>query len=228
MTATQRAILILSVALVAAAVAGVVYRRRYRLWSSFAVYLMVVMLASAGQAFWPATFHTPAFWQIKETTYVALRFAMAAELAVRTFRSFPGAQAVLHKMVLFILLGTLVALLVAPAGHGYTSFIGELQPRVLNGSVWILTAIAGLILWYRLPVHPFHKAVLLAYVPYVLVFTAAMSYLGDAGWQRARPVLYLNQLAYVVLLVFWNVAIWRRDRAPVARPDQVRPAAASA
>ena len=35
--------------------------------------------------------------------------------------------------------------------------MADLQPRVLNGSIWLFTAIAALILWYRLPVDPFHK-----------------------------------------------------------------------
>jgi hypothetical protein len=104
-------------------------------------------------------------------------------------------------------------------GEGYTTFLSELQPRVLNGSVWIFTAIAGLVLYYRLPIGRFQKGILLSYVPYVLIFTVFVS-------QSSSPLVnYANQLAYVALIVYWNVVIWRRD-VDVDRPP-IRPPAAS-
>jgi hypothetical protein len=87
---------------------------------------------------------------------------------------------------------------------------------VLNGSIWMLTAIAGVILFYRLPVRPFHKAILLSYLPYVLIFTILLSYLGRAGWQRGVVMQYVGQLAYVALVAYWNLAIWRQDPPPTA------------
>jgi hypothetical protein len=175
----------------------------------------------------PHRFFTPEFWQAKETGYAALRFAMACEVGVRTMRSFPGALATARAIVLLILCVTLIAVATAPAGQ-YATFVSELQPRVLNGSIWMLTAIAGVILWYRLPVQPFHKAILLSYLPYVLVFTILLSYLGSAGWQRGVAMQYVGQLAYVALLGYWNYAIWRRDPPPSPRSPHAPTSAVAA
>jgi hypothetical protein len=88
------------------------------------------------------------------------------------------------------------------------------MPRVLNGTIWLFAGLTILILWYRLPVHWFQKAILLSYVPYLLVFTLAMNALGEMGWQRAAWADWLRMLAYFCLLLFWNYAAWRREPSP--------------
>jgi hypothetical protein len=148
---------------------------------------------------------------------------MALELAVRAFRAFPGAAIVLRRAVIVVLYVTLLTVLAAPSGGGYVDFVSELQPRVLNGSIWLFTAIAGLILWYRLPMHRLYKAVLLSYVPYVLVFTMAVRYIGQGGWHRGQAVQYANQVAYVLMLAVWNAAIWKRDPIPAPAPSPPPP-----
>lgn len=211
MTGAQRVIALVGLVLIAAAVAGMVMRRRISSWRLFFLYLLAVLIGGVLPHLWPGRFFTPEFWQVKETTYVALRFGMAAELALRTFQAFPGAMATLRGVSFLILLVTLAAVVTAPVGEGYTTFLAELQPRVLNGSVWVFTAIAGLILYYRLPIGRFQKSVLLSYVPYVLVFTVFSSHWGRGGWRTGPAMQYVNQLAYVVLVAFWNVAIWRLE-----------------
>jgi hypothetical protein len=216
MTGAQRAIAFVGLLLIASAALGVIARRRFSAWRFFFVYLVAVFVGGALPHIWPDRFFTPEFWQVKETVYVALRFAMAAELAVRTFRAFPGAMATLRRVTFIILLVTLAAVLTAPVGEGYTSFLSEVQPRVLNGSVWIFTAIAGLVLYYRLPIGRFQKSVLLSYVPYVLAFTVFITHWGRGGWRSGPIVVHANQLAYVALVAYWNLAVWRRD--PPSRP----------
>jgi hypothetical protein len=135
---------------------------------------------------------------------------------------------------LFVLVATFAAVAaVSRSGADYQSFLGNLQPRVLYGSIWLFTAIAALILWYRLPVNPFCKSVLLGYVPYLLVFTLTMNVLGVLGkadWERGWPVRYLNQLAYLALMLHWTRAAWRRveepDRPPALRTSVGEPVSA--
>jgi hypothetical protein len=55
----------------------------------------------------------------------------------------------------------------------------------------MMMTIAGLILWYRLPVRPFHKAILLSYLPYVFIFMILLSYIGQAGWRSADLTIRL-------------------------------------
>jgi hypothetical protein len=205
--------------------AGVLVRSRYRLWWLFALYLALTLVSTVMLVAWPSRFYTTAFWQGKETALDFIRFAMALELAYRTFRAFPGALATARWSLLLVLLVTLATVLLSGGTHDYQSFLADVHPRVLNGSIWLFTAIAAIVLWYRLPVNAFHKAVLLSYVPYLLVFSVCIKLLGSvgaAGWERAWPVRYLNQLSYVTLTIYWAYAAWRRSEVP-ARPPARAP-----
>jgi len=88
----------------------------------------------------------------------------------------------------------------------------------LSGSIWLLTAVAGLILWYRLPVHPLPKAILVGLVPYLLVFTVSLNLMESRGWEIRASASYLNTLAYLLVLVYWTFAAWRPGEAPVKAP----------
>jgi hypothetical protein len=201
--------------------AGVLVRVRYRIWWFFTLYLAVTLVSTVMLVAWPGRFYTTAFWQGKETALNFVRFAMALELAYRTFRAFPGALATARWSLLFVLLVTLAGVLFSGGSHDYQSFLSDVHPRVLNGSTWLFTAIAAIVLWYRLPVDAFHKSVLLSYVPYLLVFSVCMNLLGaagSAGWESMWLVRYLNQLSYVVLTIYWAHAAWRRAEEPTRRP----------
>jgi hypothetical protein len=97
----------------------------------------------------------------------------------------------------------------------------ELQARALNGTVWLFCVVSGVILWYRLPVDPFHKAILLGFVPYLLVFSVASKILSDYGWDVLRPTGYVHTVAYVLVTTFWAHAAWRPRRAPATRREGV-------
>jgi hypothetical protein len=149
---------------------------------------------------------------------------MAIELALRTFRAFPGAIATARRTLLVVCVLTWVAVSAVPTGVEPTAadrvlvFAAQLHPRVVNGTIWLFTATAALILWYRIPVHPFHKAVLLGYVPYLLVFTILYNALGQLGWQRLLFLGYAGQIAYVSLAAFWVHAAWRAYPEALVRP----------
>jgi hypothetical protein len=207
---------------------GVFARRRYRVWFFFCLFLAVSLACTVMMLFWPRVFYTGDLWQGKENALNLLRFAMALELAYRTFRAFPGALATLRWVLLLVLVTTLFAVIaVSGGGSDFQSFMADLQPRVLNGSIWLFSAIAALILWYRLPVDPFHKAILLSYVPFLLVFTVSMSAWAEfsagtsTGGQRPWFVTYAYQLAYLALMIHWSYAAWRRVEEP-ARPPALR------
>jgi hypothetical protein len=227
MTDLQWKIAVTGTVLAFFAVVGIVARGRYRIWWFFSLYLVAVLVLGGLPQVWPIKFHTPEFWELRQTVYAGLRFAMAAEVGVRTMRAFPGAMATARRLVFLILLVTLVAVVTAPKDSRYTSYVGELIPRVLNGSIWMLMAIAAVILWYRLPVHPFHKAILLSYIPYTVVFTMVTQYFSDRGVPQGGLVQYVGQIAYVALLAYWNYAIWRKD-PPADRGREQHPLAGAA
>jgi hypothetical protein len=197
--------------------AGIVHRRRYREWLLFPVFVLSVAVWGILIAFWPDRFRAPEPYMVKEAVHNLLRVAMAIELGVRTFRAFPGAMATLRRVV-FILIVITIAIVVseAPAALRYRTFVSEFQPRVLAAALWLFTGIAVLILWYRLPVSWFQKAIVLSYVLYLPILAVYMNL-----WATRSPlsafVGYVQQVSYLAVVSFWAYVCWRRDRPP--RPE---------
>jgi hypothetical protein len=226
-------------ALVLTVLTGLFVRGRYRVCYSFVLYLLVVLGAdllllrgpksveSDGilmSLLGPKGFYSRTFWFIKEFTINVLRFGVALELAYRTFRAFPGARSTARGVLLLLIGITLVSVLaVTPQVSAQNSddrieqLVGRLQPRVLNGTVWLLTGIAVVVLWYRLPVDHFHKAILIGLVPFLLIFTIGLSLIETNSWSTriVQSVNHVHTLAYQFLLVFWAWAAWAPLRAPI-------------
>jgi hypothetical protein len=196
-----------------------VFRRRWDSAYTFTVYVAVVFASELLIGMWPSTFYTKAFYLQKENVINALRFGVAIELLYRTFRAFPSAQRTARGVAFLVLTGTLLFVLLATRDQPDAfTMINKIQPRVISASVWLFTALAGLILWYRLPIDAFQKAILLGWVPYLLVFSAALNYVGDYGPEFIAITNYVHTLAYLGLLVFWARAAWQPARVAVMRP----------
>lgn len=218
MTPLQAAIGYAGTAFLFATLAGLIVRRRYREWWSFALYLVFVAAYALLIALSPERYYRPSFWMLNESIANLLRFVVALELAFRTFRGFPGAMARLRVVLLAVVGFTLVVVLAAtPPRLDYVTLVGQVTPRVANGSVWLFTAVGALILWYRLPVRAFYKKVLLSYVPYLLIFTVAMNALGAVGWERGLALDHLRQVAYLALVSYWAHAAWQPVVLPAVR-----------
>jgi hypothetical protein len=198
----------ISTALLLATLVGLLVRGHWRAWYSFALYTSVVGGFAVLYFVNPEHFYSRTVWMTQESLANAVRFAMALELAGRTFRAFPGARSTLNVVVAVIVAATLaLALPSYDGGHDYRNFVENLQPRLLSGSVWLFTAIAALILWYRLPVLPFRKAILMSYLPYLIFETAFLNLLNQYGWPQTLQ--HVNQLVYLTLVSFWAYTAWR-------------------
>jgi hypothetical protein len=196
----------------AATLAGLLVRGRWRLWYTFPLLILAVMTHDLLVGWWPHRFHRSQVWQLHQYTLIVIRLAMVIELAIRVFRGFPGAMATARRALIMISAAAFLVVTALPTTRtGYAGFVGEVMPRILNGTVWLFAAVAVLIVWYRLPVHWFPKAVLLSYVPYLLVFTVAMNTLGAFGWERGAWVNHLNVWAWRLLALFWAYNAWRPD-----------------
>lgn len=231
--------------LTVAILAGLVARRRYRVCFSFVLYLLVILAADLLRLLGPsrlepasmlfpylgkAGFSSRNFWFVKELMITLLRFAVALELAFRTFRSFPGARSTARGFLFLLLAVTLVSIvLVTPLVSAVDQddrleqVVGRLQPRVLNGTVWLLTGIAGLILWYRLPVDHFHKAILIGLVPYLLIFAIGLDRIESYEWKDSARELFnaVYTTAFLLLLAYWARAAWAPLRAPAQAREPV-------
>ncbi len=221
MTVPQQAITWAACLATLVLLAGLAIRRRLSVCWTFPLYLAVVMVGDLLPLMRPETFFRQWFWVSKELVIALSRFALALELAYRTFRAFPGARATARSALLLLLLLTLLGVVTGTqdlqqiAGETALSpVIHHLLPRLLNGSIWLLTAIAALILWYRVPIHPFHKAILNALVVYLVVFTASLNLIESQGWKVIGRVDYLHTTAYLVLLSYWAFAAWRKSEVP--------------
>ncbi len=208
---------------------GVLRRGRFRVCRMFLLFLAVVYITDLLPIFWPERFFTSRFWLVRESLHNALRFAVALELAYFAFRSFPGARSTARALLLLLLGTTLVTVLWAswelPSLPEYSQILSRLQPRLLGGTIWLLTGIAALILWYRLPVDPMHKAILLGWVPYLLIFTTGLNLAATYGWNEFIPKANIvHTLAYFLLLSYWAWAAWapagaqNRAAAPLTVP----------
>lgn len=195
---------------------GLVVRRRYRACYAFCGYLLAVVVADCLILAWPERFLRWDFWLLKETVHSLLKFGIALELGLRTLQGFPGARATARFVVLLVLLFALAGMLADPIDRSadLADLASRLHPRILNTAIWLFTAIAAVILWYRLPVDAFHKAILIGFVPYLLVFTVAINALESVGPDIERLVGYAHPLAYLLVLTYWTYAAWRPQEAP--------------
>jgi hypothetical protein len=228
--------------LTAILLAGLFLRGRFRTCPLFVLYLLVILTGDLLLHLGPRHldpesslfgllgakgFYSRSFWLIEQLAINLARFAVALELAFRTFRSVPGARGTARGVLFLLIAVTLVSVVaVTPQisaidpDDQVTLTIGRLQPRVLNGTVWLLTGMAVLILWYRLPVDRFHKAILTGLVPYLLIFSIGLNAMHSYGWSDTvrETMNYVDTSAYLLLLAFWARAAW----APLAAPAVAR------
>ncbi len=222
-------LLFLTSLLIGAMIVGIVRRGRFRLCRMFMLFLVTVLLTDVLAEFWPERFWNKDFYLIRESVHNVLRFAVALEIAYFAFRKFPGARSTARALLFMLLSTTLFTVLAASWEFArlpvFDEIIGHIQLPQLIGVVWLLMGIAALILWYRLPVDRMHKAILLGWVPYLLIFSAGLKLAAVLGWEtNIAWVNYVTTGAYFLLLTYWARAAWApagahaRAAAPVAVP----------
>ena len=148
----------------------------------------------------------------KETLYGALKLGLAIELAATMFAAFPGAAATARRASLLALLGIGAALAVArPTGVLFEDLAMEIHPRLANGTAFLLLVVWLLALWYHVPTHRFHRAILGGLTSYLLVFTVLLRFLQSHGWEVRYLASYGDALGYLAMLAYWTWAAWRKE-----------------
>jgi len=117
---------------------------------------------------------------------------------------------------------TSVALVALPWDLTYPSALSEWEPRVLTGTIWLLNALALVVIWYRVPIHAYHKAILLGFVPYLLVFTILLRLLRHDGWNIVPIIQTAEPAAYMLLMGWWAWAAWEPEVVPEVSPEVMR------
>jgi hypothetical protein len=215
MSGWQRLIGYLGALQLAILFAGLITRRHYRVAPIFTLYVGGVSLTSA----LVGVVYTWETWMIHQVSVAALRFGVALELTQGIFGGFPAAAVTAKRVMLALLLLTAVTAMSVGAGD-YTHFNTIMVPRLATGTVWILTALAALVLWYRLPLRALQKAILIGFAPYLLVFTVMMNLVAALGWQHRAWLGYGDTVSYLVLLGYWCWVAWRT--VPESAPSYAR------
>lgn len=223
MTLAQQALVVLvSNLLLVAALAGLGVRGRLRLAYFFPAYLLAVIVLSSLMGLWPSRFYNWSFYWTKESVYSLLKVGVALELAIRVFQAFPAARRVARGVFVLIVGVTLIAALTAPTGpppsergdRQWADLVVTLHPRITNGTAWLFGALFALTLYYRLPLHPLHKAIAFGFMAYLLLLTYVLDLLKRSDFAAYALVTWLNALGYLVLTAYWAWVAWRRDEAP--------------
>lgn len=214
MTPDQRAVAFLVEAAFVATIAGLVVRGRWRLSWFFSAYVIAAFTGNVLVTWWPRVFFVPGFWIAKEAAYDVLKMGIGLELAWRTFRVFPGARATAGRVAATVIAITTVTTMAASGrGIDYFGAFGDLHPRVVNGTVWLLAATFAVAQWYRVPIHPFHSAVLASLGAYLAVFGVLLRLVGLFGWTTLPYFNALDPPAYLLVTLYWLGIAWRPESA---------------
>ena len=211
MSLAERAPFLVSFVLLPALLLGLFVHRLHRVCFSFPAWLLVVFTGDVLMFGWPERFYTWGFWMAKETVYALLKLAIAMEITARAFQAFPSARATVQRVMLAVLLALLAFVLV---GVRYDvalhDLARELQRRVANGVALVFCAAWAVVLYYRLPLHRLHRAILRGLVPYLLVFSAASTFTLVFGWDLRRAVNVVEAACWNLMLAYWCWEVWRR------------------
>jgi hypothetical protein len=193
--------------------AGLAATGRYRLCWSMTAYLVVVLAGNCMTTFWPERFYNYEFYTGRQAIFDAFKFLMALELSHRVFATFPGAMSRWRAIALAVLIVTTCAVLFAGEADRATHVAYQWQPRIVAGAIWMLCAIALLVAWHRLPIDGWHYAILVGYVPYLVVFTTILN-IAQKHWSALPAFGIADSVAYLMLMMWWGYAAWRKAESP--------------
>jgi hypothetical protein len=206
-----------------AVLVGLFVRHRAHLCWSFVAYLAWGLGFNSLMSFWPERFYNPASYVLMQGGLDAFKLAIAAELTYRTFRAFPGAAARVRILLAPVFLVPVLFVSKLPTGASYEEWVRLFLPQMQTGVIWIMTAITLVIAWYRVPVHAMHRAILIGFAAYLLIFTTILNVLRDFGFDHMRAFLSVaDGYAYLALLAGWSYAAWVPARRPVVSLDVLR------
>jgi hypothetical protein len=222
----ERTVAVEIVALMFAVIAGLIARGRWRTNVFFLAYVVNGLAFNLLVGAWPACFYTRASFLVAQLIADILKVGLILEVAYRTFRAFPGAEASTRKVLIAVLVATALTLTVAPfAMTGWDSYltaIGYFSPLVNAGAIWLTVALLVAARWYRIPVHPFHVAVLTSFACYLAVLSS-LSYLSARnGFDGLRVyAAVLEQAVFTLVACWWAYGAWRPETSLVRAYTQL-------
>lgn len=202
-----------------AVLAGILVRGRLRDSRAFTVYLVAVLTLESAASLFPDTFFVWDAWVRQQFVLDVCKLAVAVELAQRAFRSFPGARANARLAFSVVLVLSTLAMIAATPdrvdapGDGFEAWWFTVEPRLVNGTIWLFVLTARLVLYHNLPWSHWDRAISLGFGTYLVVFVTLLNTFRSIGWELREWVALVDGVAYLVLTGWWAYAAWRRDDA---------------
>lgn len=202
-----------------AALAGLLVRRRVGECWSFLLYVLAIVVTGQMQASWPDRYFNYPYYLRFQAVWNVLKFATALELAARIFGRFPRALARVRLLAFVVLALTTGLALAPPLDLEVRRLILGWEPRTQAAALWLMTLVSLLVVWYRLPIATFQRAILLGFVPYLAVFGTLLSILRSLDVTHGWPFDIVNIVdgsAYLAVCVWWAYSAWRAPAPPLA------------
>lgn len=219
MTSEQARLANLVAALMVLALSGLLVRRRAHLWWSFTALLVASIAGNLLTTTWPERFFRWNFWAWKEALYSGLFLAMAFELALKLFAStLPRAR--LQALTVACAASVLTAAVVAIAADGTPrNALGAVLPTLRAGGAWLMTLLLAIAVYYHIPLHQFHKVVLVGTALHHCVFVGLTGLQGMAGQAEMLGVFNaIEPAVFGASVGLWAYAAWRPEPAPALSP----------
>lgn len=206
----------------------VVVRDRWRRIRALPAYALVALSGAALALIWPAQLHVWRFWLAKESLVRVLGAIVLVEMLYRVVARMPTARRVADRCVIAVVLLTAGALALIPrssvpvtpaADPWLLLWTLEVLPRLALGSAVLCLVALGIAFHYIVPLDPLHGAVLYGFAPYLTLYALTLGSLAGAAEHSLANLA--NGIAYVLMLLLWAYAAWRREPAPGADPRVV-------
>jgi hypothetical protein len=210
----------LAAALVAVALVGIAVRGRVHLSRAFVAYLAGVLVCNQLTVWFPGTFWTYGFWRGQEATHASLSILVAFEIALLTFAMFPVARRRVLAAMFGMLLVTLLALNVDASSSAYPwlTTLGLVTPGGQAGRLWLFAIPVLVAAWHRVPLHPFHRAIVLGFGLYLAGYCCLLGFVESSSATRESYLhahAYLraiDPIAFAATVGVWAWAAWRAPR----------------
>jgi predicted ferric reductase len=149
----------------------------------------------------------------RQALFDALKLLVGVEVALRAFRVFPGARATWERLLAAsVVVATTFGFWFLPRDPSYGVLFAH-QQQIIAATVWLFTVTSLVIVHYRIPIDPWHRAILLAFVPYLLVFTTAIAVMKNLGASVHPAMSLLDSAAYLAMIAYWAQTAWRHEAA---------------
>jgi hypothetical protein len=200
------------------ALVGLIVRGKARLWWSFTVLLIAALSGNVLTRLWPPLLADWNFWAFRQALYSGLYMAMAIELALKLFSDrLPRAR---FKALLLASIASIVTAAVVSIVADGSSRTGmaAVIPTLRAGAVWLLALLLVLAVYYHLPIHAFHRVIIVGAALYHCTFVGLSALVGTAGWHMVGAFNALDPAFYATTVGLWAYAAWRPEPAPALTP----------